>query len=229
MAAKSPAYVHSFRYPIDTLGPKETILEKWSELAVHPVLLQFGFGANDCLLRYAAYIGEGSGLHQAIPDWTERKKEALRLAGILATHPHYQAILEVRHEPTQELRWAWLKIFSSRKMRAYVAGCEAYDQNCRKVESRIDEKPASKSEISAEEAAALMAAGGGMKEDAVQRAYKLRNELLQGLPTQDALLSKLETEMFMGDEEMKRLATERAKPQAETGSIEEKIMNRKTK
>ena len=210
MAAKQPEYQHTFRYPIQDLKSGETVLEKWGELAVHAQLLQYGFGENDGLLKYAIYLGEGSGLHQAIPDWSERKKEALRLAGITPAHPNYQAILELRHEPTQELRWAWLKAFSSRKMRAYVALSEAYDQNCRKVETPIND-------------------GDDQKEDAVQRAYKLRDELGRSLSQMDKDIAVLEKDLFMGDAEMKRLATERAKPQAETGSIEEKIMNRKAK
>ena len=206
--ANKPQYQHSFRYPIDTLGPKDTVLNKFSDLAVHEKLVQFGFGENDCLLRYAIYLSEGSGLHTAVPDWTERKKEALRLAGVAPAHPRYNAILELRDEPTQELRWTWLRAFSSRKMRAYVALCEAFDQNCRKVETPIND-------------------GGEQKEDAVQRAYKLRDELGSSLAKMDKDIAALEKDLFMGDEEMKRLATERAKPQAETGSIEEKIMNRK--
>ncbi|GAC1370953.1 MAG: hypothetical protein NVS3B25_19210 [Hymenobacter sp.] len=210
MAAKPVTYQHSFRYPIDTLGPNERVLEKWPELAVHEKLVQFGFGENDGLLKYSIYLSEGSGLHTAVPDWTERKKEALRLAGILPTHPRYTAILELRDEPTQELRWTWLRAFSSRKMRAYVALSEAYDQHCRKVETPIND-------------------GDDQKEDAVQRAYKLRDELGRSLAQMDKDITALEKDLFMGDEELKRLATERAKPQAETGSIEEKIMNRKSK
>jgi hypothetical protein len=210
MADKQPVYQHNLRYPIQDLKPGEQVLTKWGELAVHPALLQFGFGDNDPFLRYAILIGEGSGLHTAIPDWSDRKKEALRLAGIAPSHPRYNAVLELRDEPTQELRWAWLRAFSSRKMRAYVALCEAFDQNCRKVETPIND-------------------GNDQKEDAVQRAYKLRDELGSSLAQMDKDISALEKDLFMGDEEMKRLATERAKPQAETGSIEEKIMKRNSK
>jgi hypothetical protein len=206
--AATPKYSHAFRYPIDTLGPKDTVLERFPDLAVHEKLVQFGFGENDSFLRFAIYLSEGSGLHTAVPDWSERKKEALRLAGVLPTHPRYNAVLELRDEPTQELRWTWLRAFSSRKMRAYVALSEAYDQNCRKVETPIND-------------------GADQKEDAVQRAYKIRDELGRSLAQMDKDIAVLEKDLFMGDEEMKRLATERAKPQAETGSIEQRIMNRK--
>lgn len=204
-------YTHSFpRYDPTILKPDETVLERWPELAVHESLVRLGFGDNDKYLRYAMLLGEGSGLHAVIPEWSDRKREALRLAGVLPKDSRYDAILELRDEAVQELRWVWLKVFCSRKMRAYVALSEAYDQNCRKVETPIND-------------------GEEQKEDAVQRAYKLRDELGGGLSKLDKEIATLEAQLFMGDDELKRLAAERAKPQAESGSIEAKIMGRKQK
>lgn len=207
---KEQEYQHNFRFDISKLQDGQTVLETFPELSIHEPLLRCGFGDNDKYLRYAILLSEGSGLHAAIPEWGDRKKEALRLAGITPKDPRYTAILEMRDEAVQELRWTWLKAFCSRKMRAYVALSEAYDQNCLKVETPIKD-------------------GDDQKEDAVQRAYKLRDELGSGLMQMDKDISALESQLFMGDDELKRLAAEKAKPQAESGSIEEKIMNRKGK
>jgi hypothetical protein len=248
--ANAPQYAHQLRYRVQDLNPGETVLEKFSDLAVHETLVTHGFGPDkDPFLRYCIYLSEGSGLHAAIPEWADRKKEALRLAGVNPAHPRYQLVLEMKDEPVQEMRWAWLKAFNSRKFRAYVAGCEAFDQNCQKVEAPIvdnmgslpkleiifyvdgKEKPKEAQERTNETldqiANIIASTKRDLKADAEQRAYSLRNELFEGLPLQDAMLAKMESELFMGDDELKRLATERAKPRAEGGSIEAKIMNRK--
>lgn len=211
MSAKEPVYTHSFRYPIQDLKPGETVLEKFGDLSVHSVLLDNGFGPDkDPFLRYIIYLSEGSGLHAAIPEWVDRKKEALRLAGVKPDNPRYHAVLELSDEPVADMRWAWLRAFSSRKFRAYVALSESFDQNCRKIETPISD-------------------GDDQKEDAVQRAYKLRDELGRGLSQLDKDIAGLEASLFMGDEEMKRAATERMKPQAEAGSFEDRFIKRNKK
>lgn len=215
----APKYKHSFRYAVDTLTGEETVLGKWPDLAVHSALVEHGFGEDDVFLRYAVLLGEGSGLHRVITDFGERKREALRLAGVAETHPRYNGAFDLTDPGVQVLRWTWLKLFSSRKFRAYIATCAAYDQNCMKVEAMIvpHEKEGDASQLDDEQQniIALLKGKGkgndsGLKADAEQRAYKLRNDLIKELAPQDALLSDMEMQLFFGDEELKQMAHEKA-------------------
>lgn len=247
----APKYKHSFRYAVDTLTGEETVLGKWPDLAVHSALVQYGFGDNDAFLRYAIFMGEGSGLHRVITDFADRKREALRLAGLKESSPRYKGAFEFTDPGVQMLRWTWLKLFSSRKFRAYIAACTAYDQNCIKVEQRITdsdtdipsinlyielnghdepEDAEQKRDELLESIAGIMAGRKkSLKADAEQRAIKLRNDLLLELPNQDELLSKLEAELFYGDKELKELAEQKASADGGGASWEDQIFGAKKK
>ncbi|UYZ60086.1 hypothetical protein [Hymenobacter latericus] len=210
-------YAHRFRYDITQLRKGETVLERWPELAAaNDKLITYGAGENDPFLRYAIYLGEGSGLHTAGLDWHERKKEALRLAGIPADHPRVEKILNLTDDPTRELRWAWLRVTSSRLFRSYVAGCEAYDQTCERVEKRIAEE---------EDAADK----GDLKADAEMRANRSRIDLWLDLDRMEVKLKEMEARLFFDDEDMKKQAAEEAKPQAARDSWENQVLSRKKK
>lgn len=204
MATKTQ-YSHAFRYPIDTLGPKETVLERFSDLAVYEPLVQHGFGANDKYLRYVIYLSSESGLHAAIPEWPKRKTEAMRLAGIAPDDPRAAGIITLEDDGVAEMRWCWMRTFCPMEYAEYVALIERYYQNLVKIETPIKDVEGKDN----------------------SRDYILCSQLSEDQPKLREAIKKLAAGLFMGDEEMKRLATERAKPQAETGSIEQRIMNRK--
>ena len=208
--AKEVVYVHNLPYDPTTLKAGETMLEQFPTLATYGPLLDHGFGDKDKYLRYCVFLSSGSGLHQAIPEWPKRKAEALRLAGIKADDPRVPGILDLTDDAVQEMRWCWMRTFCPMEYAEFVALIERYYQNLVKVERPIKEDSEA-------------------KDADVGRAYNLCDQLAENLPTLRAAIKALEKDLFMGDAEMKRLATERAKPQAETGSIEEKIMNRKAK
>lgn len=240
-------YAHSFRFDPTVLKPGDTVLEHYPALGVYPELVQYGFGKDDWALRYAIYLGEGSGLHKAIQDYTARKREALRLSGLKPTDSRYEGALNLTDQGVQELRWAWLRLFSSRLFRQYIAACQAYDENCQRVEKQIADgveklpeiniylpEPTGKKKLDAEASermlgdVAMLIAGkkSDMKEDAIHRAIKLRNELIIELSSQNALLENIEQKLFFGDEEMKKLAAEKNRPQAISGSIESLVFGK---
>lgn len=204
---KEPAYNHNFPYDPTVLRAGETVLEKYPALAVHEPLLRHGFGANDKYLRYCIYLSSGSGLHAAIPEWPKRKVEALRLAGIKPDDPRAERILALQDEPVTEMRWCWMRTFCPMEYSEYVALVERYYQNLAKIETPIKEVEGKDN----------------------SRDYILCAQLAEDMPSLRTAIQALAKTLFMGDEELKRLATERARPQAESGSIEEKIMNRKQK
>ena len=206
-----PRYQHNFRFPVHTLRAGETVLERWGELAVYEVLLENGFGPErDLFLRYCIYLGPGSGLHLAIPDWMERRKEALRLSGVKPTHPRYQGALDMQDEAVADMRYAWLRAFSPWEMQVCQSLCDALEQDCQKVATPIKKTDE-------------------LQGEALLREHKLRAELGQTFPARVEAIAAMEARLFMGDDELKRIATERNKPHAEGGSIEAKIMNRKQK
>jgi len=123
------------RYPIATLPAETMVLDAYPELNDHPTLKEHGAGENDPFLRYAILMGEGTNLHRTYADFSERKREALRLAHVPTDHPRYQAAFDLTDKGVQILRWTWLQRFNSRKFRAYIALCAAYDKNCMLVES----------------------------------------------------------------------------------------------
>lgn len=205
--AAQPKYTHSFRFPIDTLGPKETVLEKWGELSVYEPLLNHGFGPEkDPLLRYVIYLSEGSGLASAIPDLDLRRKEALRLAGVTPAHPRYKAALDLTDEAVRDMWHTWLEAFSSRKYYAYTVLEAAYNQTCRKVATPIVDND---------------------DESKTQRAYQLRESLGTSLRPQREELEALEGQLFAGSEEMKRIAAERTAPAAKKGGLEDLVLGNK--
>lgn len=210
MMAKEVVYNHNLPYDPTTLKAGETLLEQFPTLATYGPLLDHGFGDKDKYLRYCVFLSSGSGLHRAIPEWPKRKAEALRLAGIAPDDARAAAILSGEDEQTTEMRWCWMRTFCPMEYAEYVALIERYYQNLAKVERPIKEDSEA-------------------KDADVGRAYNLCDQLAENLPTLRAAIKALEKDLFMGDAEMKRLATERAKPQAETGSIEEKVMKRNQK
>ena len=205
--AKEIVYQHHLPYDPTTLKAGETLLERFPLLATYEPLLNHGFGDKDKYLRYCVLLSSGSGLHQAIPEWPRRKAEALRLAGIAPTDSRAAAILSGEDDPITEMRWCWMRTFCPLEFAQYVAVTERIYQNLAKIERPIQEIEGKDS----------------------SRDYILCGQLAEQLPDLIKMALALSATLFMGDEEMKRLATERAKPQAETGSIEEKIMNRKQK
>ena len=206
---KEPQYTHSFRFPIQDLKAGQEVLTTYSELAVYEPLLHNGFGADkDPFLRYVIYISEGSGLNSAIQDCFERRKEALRLAGVKPFHTRYHGALELSDDGVCDMWHSWLQAFCSRKFYEFTVLESAYYQTCRKVAQVIVESE---------------------DESKNQRSYQLREDLGRSLSPQRQALEVLESALFMNDDQLKRIATERAKPQAETGSIEEKIMKRNQK
>jgi len=132
--AKDTAAKPKLRFPVEQLSPDEQVLDAFPALRDHAALVEHGAGENDCLLRYAILMSEGTTLHRTFADFGERKRAALKLAGVAEDHPRYQGALDLTDPGVQILRWTWLKLFSSRKFRAYIAICAAYDQNCMKVE-----------------------------------------------------------------------------------------------
>ena len=207
MAAPKEQYEHHLPFAIHELRSGETVLNKFAILATHEPLLRHGFGENDKYLRFAIYLSSGSGLHQAVPEWPKRKAEALRLAGIKPDDRRAPAILAGEDEAVTEMRWCFMRAYCPMEYAEYVALVERYYQNLVKIEQPIKEVEGKDN----------------------SRDYILCAQLAEDMPTLRAAIKALSKELFMGDEEMKRLAAERAKPQAETGSIEEKIMNRKSK
>lgn len=208
MAAKEPVYTHSFRYPIQDLKPGETVLEKFPALAIHSDLVQYGFGANDYALRYAIFLGEGSGLHKAIPDYMARKAEALRLSGIKPTDPRYQGAFDLTDKTVQEVRFAWLRRVCSMEFAEWAQLVERYYQNLAKVGKPIPEDTE------------------GLKETDVQRSYALCTDLVDTLKPLRKDIKELEEVLFYGDEDMKKLAAEKARPQAASGSIESLVFGK---
>ena len=206
MAAKQPEYQHSFRHPIDKLGPKDTVLDKFPELAVYEALLTHGFGPEkDGLLRYVIYLSEGSGLTAAIPDLELRRKEALRLAGVPPSHPRYKAALDLSDEACRDMWFAWLEAFSSREHYAFSVLEAAYNQTCRKVATPIPDND---------------------DESKTQRSYQLREDLGRSLRSQCEELLRLEGKLFGGSDEMKRIAAERTAPAAKRGSLEDLVLGK---
>ena len=203
--AKEVIYNHNLPFDPTTLKAGETLLEKYPTLATYAPLLDHGFGDKDKYLRYCVFLSSGSGLHQAIPEWPKRKAEALRLAGIKADDPRAAGILDLTDDAMQEMRWCWMRTFCPLEFAQYVAIIERIYQNLAKIERPIQEVEGKDN----------------------SRDYILCGQLAEQLPDLIKMALASSSVLFMGDEEMKRLATERAKPQAETGSIEEKIMNRK--
>lgn len=214
-----PTYQHKLKFDPAVVPEGKTVLDHFSGLAVHEKLVTYGSGQNDCWLRYCIYLGEGSGLHTSGLDWAERKREALRLAGIPADHPRAEKALAMQDDGVTELRWTWLRVTSSRLFRSYVAGCEAYAQTCERVEEpiRSGEEPTS---VDAAKAQA------DLKADAEMRANRTRIDLWLDLDKMETKLREMEVKLFFDDEDMKKQAAEEAKPTAARDSWEEKVMKR---
>ncbi|GAA4391812.1 hypothetical protein [Hymenobacter koreensis] len=207
-------YAHRLRYNPADVPAGSTVLEHWPELAVNEKLVTYGQGKNDCWLRYAIYLGEGSGLHAAGLDWGDRKREALRLSGIKPNDPRAEKALNLTDDGVRELRWAWLRAMSSRQFRSYAAGCEAYDQTCERVEKRIAEESSADAEK------------GDLKADAEMRANRSRIDLWLDLDRMELKLKEMEARLFFDDEDMQQQAAEEAKPQAARDSWEDKVLKR---
>ena len=205
--AKEVVYVHNLPYDPTTLKAGETMLEQFPTLATYGPLLDHGFGDKDKYLRYCVFLSSGSGLHRAIPEWPKRKAEALRLAGIAPDDPRVPSILDLTDDAVQEMRWCLMRTFCPLEFAQYVAIIERIYQNLAKIERPIQEAEGKDN----------------------SRDYILCGQLAEQLPDLIKMALALSAALFMGDAEMKHLATERAKPQAETGSIEEKIMKRNQK
>lgn len=134
-----PQQKQQLRYPVVTLPAETLVLDAYPDLKDHKALVEHGSGENDIFLRYAILMGEGTNLHRTFADFAERKREALRLAHVPPEHPRYQGAFDLTDKGVQILRWTWLQRFSSRKFRAYIALCAAYDKNCMLVESMARE------------------------------------------------------------------------------------------
>jgi hypothetical protein len=214
-----PTYQHRLRYDPAQVPAGSTVLEHFSGLAVHEKLVTYGSGKNDAWLRYCMYLGEGSGLHTAGLDWADRKKEALRLAGISPTDPRAEKAMAMQDDGVTELRWTWLRVTSSRLFRSYVAGCEAYAQTCERVEEPIRDGNAPVSVDAAKAQAEL-------KADAEMRANRTRIDLWLDLDRMETKLREMEVKLFFDDEDMRKQAAEEAAPTAARDSWEEKVMKR---
>lgn len=214
-----PQYQHRLKFDPAQVPAGKTVLDHFSGLAVHEKLVQYGSGENNQWLIYCIYLGEGSGLHTSGLDWEERKREALRLAGIAADNPRVEKVLAMQDDGVTELRWAWLRVTSSRLFRSYVAGCEAYAQTCERVEEPIRSDDAPKSVDAAK-------AQADLKADAEMRANRTRIDLWLDLDKMETKLREMEVKLFFDDEDMKKQAAEEARPQAARDSWEEKVMKR---
>ena len=207
MPAKPVQYQHSFRYPVHELKPGETVLEKFPALAIHSDLVEHGFGKDDWALRYAMYMGEGSGLHKAIPDYVARKTEALRLSGVKEGDPRYQGAFDLTDKTVQEVRFAWLRRECSMEFAEWAQLIERYYQNLAKIGKPILE-------------------GDDLKETDVQRSYSLCTDLVDSIEPLRKRIKALEEILFHQDDDFKKFAAEKARPQAASGSIESLVFGK---
>lgn len=205
--SKAPVYQHSFPFPLDELKSGETAVEKFSELSANPVFVQYGFGDDNALLLYVAFMGYGSGLHRAVPDWRERKKVAAQLAGLKPTDPRYEGALNLTHEGVLLMRVEWIRQYCPMEFAEFDALIEFYYQTLTEI------------------AKAKTASAG--KDLATE--YKSWMALATDLPPIRKQIQDLAEKLFMGDEELRRQAVEKSKAMAESGSVEEAIFNRKSK
>ena len=203
--AKEPNYTHTFTYPLDQLKKGESAVEKFAELSANPIFVQHGFDEDNALLLYVAYMGYGSGLHKTIPDWRNRKKEAARLAGLLPTDAHYEAALNLTHEGVQAMRVEWIRQFCPMEFAEFDALVEFYYQTLTEISK-----------------AKTASAGKDLATE-----YKSWMALATDLPPIRKQIQELAEKLFMGDEEIRRVAMENAKPRAEAGSAEEAIFKRR--
>ncbi|GGG61160.1 hypothetical protein [Hymenobacter glacieicola] len=228
MPAKDPQYIHAFgKYDPTKLKANETILDRWPELAVNDVFVTYGQGDNDKYLRYCLYLGQGSGLHRSVTDWGDRKREALRLAGIAPGDPRAEKILTLTDDGVSEMRWQWMRVTSNRKFRAYVAGCEAFEQTCEKVEAAIPEAGAGADEPKFVDLSKGKPANNDLKADAEMRTYTSRIAVWRDLHEMEKELSAMEADLFFGDKDMEELSVQ--KMAEENGTSWEDIIHRERK
>lgn len=203
--AAEPRYSHNLPFPIDKLTAKESVVEKFSDLAMNPVFVQYGHGENDAYLRYVAYLGMGSGLHKAVPDWRNRKSEAARIAGIPSDSPRLAAVLNLTDEGVAAMRVEWIRQFCPMEFAEFDTLIEFYYQTLTEI------------------AKAKSAAAG--KDLAAE--YKSWMALATDLATLRSQIQALAEKLFNGDEDLRKLAMERSAPKAEAGSVEEAIFERR--
>jgi hypothetical protein len=203
-----PTYIHSLPWPIETLPPTQRVLEAYPALAAYPVLVEYGSGENDQLLRFALfYAHKGSGL-QALGDVEQKQREALRLAGIADDDTRVPQILAWRYRPVVLLTDAVVELQHSLKYGQWFYGTMMAWQTIKMLAVPIEgeapaaELPADADPIAARVLAQLAGRTDDLAEDKKQRAYNTKNSNFTALSAQIETLEKLRAELFMSDEEL---------------------------
>lgn len=214
-----PRYKHRLRYDIAGLAAGKRVLDEFPELGAYPVLQQHGSGEGDKYLRFAIfYADKGSALHERIGDLKQKKMEALRLAGVKPADPRYEAVMAWRDRGVVLMVNAYVRLQFSIDYQIWFHGMEALAQSSEKLSAHIEEEGEQAAlaeakdakEDSAQTAALvrMMRAGADMGEDKVQRAYKLRHELLDKLLTQRKQMKELGDSLFLDDQDLQKAVQE---------------------
>jgi len=208
----TPTYTHRLQYDISTLKKGETVLGAFPVLAAYPVLVEHGSDENDKWLRFALfYAAKGSAL-QAIGDLDQKKREALRLAGVAESEPRVAAVLTWQDKPVRDLVNVVIRNQNSLEYGQWFNGTEMVWQTINMLPVPIEGSEADYGPVEDEDLRAAMRAtglrgpgserSGELAEDKKQRAYSTKNTNFTALTAQIETLSRLQGQLFMNDGEL---------------------------
>lgn len=206
--AAEPTYIHKLRFNPADVPRGKTMLEHWPELQAHPDLKQHASSKEgDLWLRYVAFAYDRDSALIKLPDLTERKHEALRLAGFTPADPAAEAALNLSDERVRKLALTWLRLQDNPLLGFWLMGLEMVWQDVEKLAEPIVASEGSEGKA-------------GDKETDVQRAYALRGQLFDKLQERIAKLSEAEKALFKDDPTLKAYAVAQRRKTASDDSIE---------